>query len=209
MPDDDNDAIKFTPKTNIDPNSWYHITENRVDTYDREFTSNFQLTAKNELAVWPLMAPQMWQFHPVNASIGRYSLRLSMLGVYKQLGVCYEPKEVSKGKTKPCMTDSVPGEEAQMWDIGNWGNDTYRFINVRNGTDFWLDVHSGNPPFMADDIDTGKFQPAQRWLMTSASNVDDKTYSTVFSAVSFLLMKLKKLDGEQLTNSWGTGGHPT
>lgn len=180
---DDDDDVKFPPVTDIDPNVWYHLTEFRVDTYGKSFTSNFHIDGDGELRVLGILKKQTWQFHPVNATIGRYSLRHNFMGVYKQLAVCYDPTEASVGKTKPCLLDSVPGEQAQMWDVADWGDGMVRFINVGNGTKYWLDVHQGNPPFMSSSTDMSDDNPAQRWLYTSVSDVNDAAYSTVFSAV--------------------------
>ncbi|KAK0389009.1 hypothetical protein NLU13_2586 [Sarocladium strictum] len=179
---DDDDDVKFPPVTDIDPNVWYHLTEFRVDTYGKSFTSNFHIDGDGELRVFGILKKQTWQFHPVNATIGRYSLRHNFMGVYKQLAVCYDPTEASVGKTKPCLLDSVPGEQAQMWDVADWGDGMVRLINVGNGTKYWLDVHQGNPPFMSSSTDTSDDNPAQRWLYTSVSDVNDAAYSTVFSA---------------------------
>jgi hypothetical protein len=179
------DKIEFTAVTDIDPNVWYHLTEFRVDTYGKSFTSNFHINGDGELRVFGILEKQTWQFHPVDPDEhpGRYSLRHNFMGVYKQLAVCYDAKEASVGKTKPCLLDSVPGEQTQMWDIADWGDGMVRFINVGNGTKYWLDVHQGNPPFMSSDTDTSEDNPAQRWLYTSVGDVNDEAYSTVFSAV--------------------------
>lgn len=64
-----------------------------------------------------------------------------------------------------------------------WGkNDTYRFINVHNGSKYHLDVIPSGPVYMSPNLEG--YQRRQRWLMTSVSNVDDAAYSTVFSNVS-------------------------
>lgn len=178
----------FDPVTNIDPNVWYQVSEGRVDEYkDYDFTSNFQVTDRDEgtVAVWPDNG-DLWQFQPVDEDDveGRYSLRSSVTGIKKQLSVCYVEDEISPGRTQPCLADSN-GSDLQKWDIANWGNDTYRFINVQNGSDYWMDVHKGNPPFMSDNIDTAIPQPAQRWLFSSLSDVNDGGFSTSFTNVCF------------------------
>lgn len=50
------------------------------------------------------------------------------------MGACYVAKEVSSSKTQPCMVASDGGDESQEWVITNWGDDTYKFTNVKNGT---------------------------------------------------------------------------
>lgn len=75
------------------------------------------------------------------------------------------------------------GSDAQKWDVADWGNGTYRLVNVRNGSGRYLDVHPGSPAFMSSNTNTKVYQAAQHWLMTSAKRVDDGAYSTVFSDV--------------------------
>lgn len=72
-----------------------------------------------------------------------------------------------------------------MWDIADWGDETLRFVNVANGTDYVLDVHPGNPVFLNDDIETDEesYQPAQHWLITSVDAINDGAYSTTFTSV--------------------------
>lgn len=182
----DAETISFTPYTDIDPNVWYQVSEARVDEYkDYDFTSNLQVSDSNtgEVNVWPDNG-DLWQFQPASSDSdnARYFLRSSVTGVKKQLGVCYHEDEISNGRTRPCLAESN-GSEEQQWDIADWGNGTFRFINVRNGSDYWLDVHRGNPPFMSDEIDTSVYQPAQRWLFSSLSDVNDGGFSTVFTNV--------------------------
>ncbi|KAH7324549.1 hypothetical protein B0I35DRAFT_163848 [Stachybotrys elegans] len=179
----------FPPITDIDSNVWYQMTEQRVDEYEyEEFTSSYQVINRTtgELAVWPANN-HYWQFQPVDTDEheGRYSLRCSETGIFMQLSVCYVPDEIAPGRTQPCMAESHGGDE-QKWDVADWGNSThtfYRFINVANGTDYWMDVHRGNPPFMSPEISTDVRRPAQRWLMTSVSEVNDGDFSTVFTNI--------------------------
>ncbi|KAF7542529.1 hypothetical protein G7Z17_g11492 [Cylindrodendrum hubeiense] len=167
----------------LDSNVWYHVTEARVDDYDKDnFTSSFQVEDDNGVAVWGFV-DHYWQFQPVkNGPAGRYALRCSRTGVFKQLSACYVEDEIDDSKTEPCMVAS-DGTKAQMWDIADWGNSTYRFINVKNGSDYVMDVHPGNPPFMSSDLRTNIPQPGRHWLMTSVRDVDDGAYSTTFTKV--------------------------
>lgn len=167
----------------LDSNVWYHVTEARVDDYDKaNFTSALQVEDDDGVAVWSAV-DHYWQFQPVkNGPAGRYALRCSRTGVFKQLSACYVADEIDDSKTQPCMRAS-DGTKAQMWDITDWGNQTYRFLNVKNGSDYVMDVHPGNPPFMASDLRTNIPQPGRHWLMTSVSDVDDGAFSTVFTKV--------------------------
>ncbi|KAI9170828.1 hypothetical protein HJFPF1_00302 [Paramyrothecium foliicola] len=175
----------FTPVTDIDPNVWYMISEERVDKYANDgWSSSLQIRdyEKGEIVVF-IKKEHYWQFQPVDAKKGRYSLRCSETGIFKQLSVCYHPDESSEGKTRPCLADSHGGDE-QIWEVSDWGfanNATLRFTNVKNGTDYWMDVHPGNPMFMSSKIRTNEYQPAQRWLISSIKNVYDGDMSTIFT----------------------------
>lgn len=167
----------------FDANVWWHLTEGRVDDYKKKtFSSQLAQADSGIMDVGP-NRDQYWQLQPVDDVAGRYALRCSKTGVFKQLGVCYVADEIANSRTQPCLVSSS-GADAQKWDVADWGNSTYRFVNVANGTGYVLDVHPGNPPFMSDDLRTNIPQPAQHWLMTSVKKVDDGAFSTVFSNVS-------------------------
>ncbi|KPM36061.1 hypothetical protein AK830_g10507 [Neonectria ditissima] len=168
----------------LDSNVWYAITEARVDDYDKKsFSSSLQIVEDTgDLGVWGAVE-QFWQFSPVDGGPdGRYAVRCSKTGVFKQLAVCYNADEIDDSKTQPCMAAS-DGSKAQMWDVADWGNSTYRFINVHNGSDYVMDTHPGNPPFMASDLRTNIPMPGRHWLMTSRKDVDDGAFSTVFTKI--------------------------
>jgi hypothetical protein len=120
---------------------------------------------------------------PIGKIPGRYALRCSETTTQKQFAVCYRPSEsVENRRTRACLRNS-DGSDGQQWDVALWGkNDTYRFINVHNGSKYHLDVIPSGPVYMSPNLDG--YQRRQRWLMTSVSNVDDAAYSTVFSNAS-------------------------
>ncbi|KAH7268490.1 hypothetical protein B0J15DRAFT_510318 [Fusarium solani] len=152
---------KLEPATDIDPNVWYHMTEENVDDYDGDFKSMLQTWEDGDFRVFPVAKRKTyWQFcaqQPIGKIPGRYALRCSETTTQKQFAVCYRPSESGK-------------------------NDTYRFINVHNGSKYHLDVIPSGPVYMSPNLDG--YQRRQRWLMTSVSNVDDAAYSTVFSNAS-------------------------
>jgi hypothetical protein len=174
--------INFKDYTDVDPDVWYHLSEMRVDKYDDNKKFGSQLQIKDDgLRVFPIV-DQYWQFQPVDTKErkNRFALRNSSAGPSKQLSVCYVPSDDSNGKTQACMAPSN-GLDEQKWDVSDWGDGVLRFINAQNGTDYWLDVHPGSALFMADEIDTSTYQPAQRWVMTSVKNVNDGAFSTTFT----------------------------
>lgn len=100
----------------------------------------------------------------------------------KQLSVCYNANEADDHKTTVCMQPSDGGNR-QIWQIDEWDNSgEYRFTNKANGTDFYLDIHKGNPIYMSPKGDP-EDRPSRRWLMTSASAINEADFSTVFTDV--------------------------
>ncbi|KAK5989881.1 hypothetical protein PT974_08143 [Cladobotryum mycophilum] len=167
----------------LDPNAWYHVTEGRVDNItSSKLTSMLQITADGTPAVWAAAnIDQYWQFQPTGDKPGRYQLRCTKTKIDKQLSVCFTTAEVTTGHTRPCMASSS-GDDAQRWDVADWGDGSFRIVNVGNGTDYVMDVHKGNPPYMSSNLRTDIAQPAQHWIMTSHAKVDEAGYSTIFSA---------------------------
>ncbi|TVY67605.1 hypothetical protein Focb16_v002510 [Fusarium oxysporum f. sp. cubense] len=184
------------PATILDPNVWYHITEQAVDpNYKNDFKAMLQTnqdTKANDtnLHVWPVKTDKQavkayWQFQPVESTLGRYMLRYSQTGADKQLAVCLS-SDVADGdtRTRPCLLDAS-NDETQQWDVAEWkSNNIYRFINVHNGTKFHLDCIPNGPVFMSPDVDDTPYQTRQHWLMTSALSVNDEAFSTTISEVS-------------------------
>ncbi|KAJ3544821.1 hypothetical protein NM208_g2853 [Fusarium decemcellulare] len=169
------------PATDIDPNVWYHLTEENVDDYDGDFKSMLQTHQDGDFRVFPVANRKTyWQFQPIGKTPGRYALRCSETTTQKQFAVCYrESESVENRRTRACLRDS-DGSKSQQWDISLWGkNETYRFLNVANGTKYHLDVIPGAAVFMSPNL--SGYQKRQRWMMTSVSDVDDDAYSTVFS----------------------------
>ncbi|UNI13966.1 hypothetical protein JDV02_000652 [Purpureocillium takamizusanense] len=186
------------PVKDLDPNAWYHLTEARVDDYDKKkFGGMLQIDGKGVFYVFGADKGQYFQFQPVDNKPGRYAIRASKTAINRQLGVCRVEAETDSDKTRPCML-APDGSDVQKWDVASWGggggdgnnnnnnknsNSTYRLVNVANGTGYHLDVHPGSAVFLSSNIDTAVYQPAQHWLMTSAKPVNDGAYSTVFSDV--------------------------
>jgi hypothetical protein len=175
------------PATDIDPNVWYHLTEDFVDNYNGSFKSMLQTYKEDSgddgFRVFPIADRKTyWQFQPINKTRGRYELRCSETKTQKQFAVCYRDFEsVENRRTRACLTDS-DGGESQQWDVSLWGTNKtgkYLFTNVGNGTEYHLDVIPGDAVFMSPNLDGN--QNRQRWLMTSVSDVNDDAYSTVFA----------------------------
>lgn len=164
----------------FDPNIWYQISEVRVDKGGKDLTHNLVYREEEpRFAVWPNEKKIYWQFVPVDDDIeNRWFVRSQSTGTKFHLSACYNPEEKHEGKTGLCMNSADEDSEAQMWETWKWNDGTtgVRFINVDNGTDWWLDCHEGSPVFMNDDIDTDEFKPAQRWLVSSVSAVEEESF---------------------------------
>ncbi|RSL50126.1 hypothetical protein CEP54_012073 [Fusarium duplospermum] len=124
------------PATDIDPNVWYHLTEENVDDYDGDFKAMLQTYDDGGFRVFEVPKKKTyWQFQPIGKTPGRYALRCSETTTRKQFAVCYRPSEsVENRRTRPCLRNS-DGSDGQQWDVALWGkNDTYRFINAPEST---------------------------------------------------------------------------
>lgn len=168
----------FTMIRGIDSNTWYQITETRVD-----FNSSLQYNGFDiYFSLANPSANQYWQFFPLSG--GNYQLRNRATSA-KQLGTCYKPAEKSASKTQPCMVDAIASDKSQKWIVEYWyDGTTLRFNNVKNGTGLNMDVHPGNPLFMSQTTAKVPRQPAQHWEIKSIGQVDDGAFSTTFGSVS-------------------------
>lgn len=170
------------PKTNLNPNAWYHLSETRVDNYTKPHFGAMLQENDIGLFVYGTSAKQYWQFQPLGKP-GHYAIRGSKSQINKQLSVCRITEEVDENRTRPCM-QPPSGAREQRWFVFERANDTLGFYNIKNGTQFFLDVHPGSFVFLSSNIKTTVYQPAQHWVFTSHKAVDDGAYSTTFTDVS-------------------------
>jgi hypothetical protein len=177
------DKPSFRP-ADLDSNAWYELSDGRV-------RHNGALCIANETqGTVAIFSPrgEYWQFLRLEDDSPRYALRSNQLGVAKQLAACHVEDEIDDSRTQPCLRDS-DGTDEQKWDVHEWdigqdgGNTTYRLVNVKNGTDYWFDVHPNNPPFLSS-VTGSADQKAQQMVMHSVSDIDDGAYSTTFTNVS-------------------------
>ncbi|SPN97125.1 uncharacterized protein DNG_00641 [Cephalotrichum gorgonifer] len=163
----------------FDPNIWYQLSEARVDVGGKDLKHNLVITdSPAGFGVLP-DDNNYWQFVPTGDGIeNRYFLRSQKTGTGFQLATCWDAEEIHPAKTRLCLPPTDDNADAQMWESYKWDDGTtgIRFINVKNGTKWWLDVHKGNPPYMNDDINTQVFNPAQRWLVSSVSAVAETSF---------------------------------
>jgi len=111
----------------LDGNVWYQVIESRVD-----FNSSMVIAGGILFQAASSTANQNWMFYKLDN--GNYAIRNKATATRQQLGTCYVAKEASTSKTQPCMVDADGGDASQEWVITNWGDDTYKFTNAKNGT---------------------------------------------------------------------------
>lgn len=139
----------------------------------------------------PVTPPYYWQFQPVNSTnnTGLFVIRNSRDGSAKQLSACRLDAAASDDKTGVCMRDADGGDDAQLWQVDQWGDNLLknglRLSNAANGTGFLLDVRKDSPPFLNKTGEgVKKGEPAQTWLISSAQAVNAIEYSTIFTVRS-------------------------
>lgn len=163
----------------FDPNTWYQLSEARVDIGGKELKHNLVISdSPISFGVLP-NDKNYWQFVPVDEDVeNRWFMRSQKTGTNRHLATCWHPEEKHEAKTRLCIALADDDAENQMWESYKWddGAEGVRFINVKNGSDWWLDVHKGNPPFMNDDIDMDDYKPAQRWFVSSMSAVEEESF---------------------------------
>ena len=158
----------------IDPMTWYQLSETRA-VFDSVLQSN-------ETSVFfgqpNITQPELWQIFDIGDD--EYVLRNKASGISEQLSTCYVADEVDPSKTQPCMRPST-GENSQKWNVVPWGDESFKFINVANGTKYLMDCHPGEPVYMSSNLDPAIRDPAQRWLLSSYSEIDDGAFSTTIT----------------------------
>lgn len=171
--------MSFKEAVVFDPNLWYQISEARVDKGGEKLNQNLQFSdSPPGFTVFP-DDHNYWQFLPADDDTeNRFFLRSQKTGTAFHLSACFNPDEEHEDKTGLCMLPADEKAEEQIWQTDSWGDGTtaIRFINIGNGSDYWLDCHKGSPPFMNDDIDTSNYKPAQRWLVSSVSAVEQASF---------------------------------
>jgi len=81
------------------------------------------------------------------------------------------------------------GDDSQLWQIEAWGDGSWRFVNVGNGSDYNMDCHPGDPMFMSNTTAALPKQPAQHWLFSSLSDINDGAFSTMITVSRVFLIR--------------------
>ncbi|KZL81909.1 transmembrane alpha-helix domain-containing protein [Colletotrichum incanum] len=198
----------------LDPNAWYRLSETRVDNSTGPFTLNLILRDVGLRVHTIADGTAAWQFQPFGDVKGRYLMRLDQAGVKQQLGVCYDAKEPAVGATVACLQESSV-DDSQIWEISTWNGkpEEYKFVNVANGTSYVLDVHPKANLFMNKDVEglagVTETQPAQHWVISSVSPVNDGAYSTIYSGNVAVSTNSATLSTASTTSGATTTPRPT
>lgn len=157
--------------SNFDSNTWYQMTETRVG-----FNSSYYIGGSNDTYFYAQNSNNTatyWQIFHLTGDT--YQIRNNASGIASQFSVCYVAAEKDTSKTQPCFRPS-DGNTTQQWNVSPWGDGTFKIYNIANGSNYNLDVHPGNPPFMSSNLTQP--QVAQHWEFQAIDSIDDARFST-------------------------------
>ncbi|KAF1938082.1 hypothetical protein EJ02DRAFT_474625 [Clathrospora elynae] len=163
----------------IDPNQWYSLyigtgTQNLVGTTlfqaDRSVGTVYiagEDTSKRN---------QRWQIFKLNSTA--WILRSQAGGPNAYLGTFYAEPEVTEGKTVPRIVRGDIADASVFWTIGSWGDTTWYFSNLANGTGYRLMLKpTGGYLAMSPNITAP--QVGQKWQFDTITAINDQRYSSV------------------------------
>lgn len=173
----------YAMSLNLDDNAWYQVNVTRFTGLSLRGTSLYN--DGNTGAVFyqntnTSIPGQSWQFYPYNSSV--YLLRCRNGGPDAYLAVAVGKSDSSDsssvtGNTVPILANYNVTDDSMFWQVGPWGDGTYYFSNLANGSDWRLNVLSN--ALMAMDSNITSAQPGEHFTFTSLSTIGDSRYSTV------------------------------
>ncbi|KAF3767309.1 hypothetical protein M406DRAFT_328397 [Cryphonectria parasitica EP155] len=165
---------------NFDTNAWYqvNVTSQKdqcfhgTPLYEDGLTGAvfFQNTNTSNTG-------QRWQFYPYNSSV--YLLRCEEGGPNGYLGTSLgtgSDKDRLTGNTVPWLAHYNVSDDSMFWTIEPWGDGTYYFSNLANGTGWRLDTLV--TALMAMNSNITSAQRGEQYTFTSIGVIDDSRYST-------------------------------
>lgn len=167
---------------NLDDNAWYQVNVTRFTGLSLRGTSLYN--DGNTGAVFyqntnTSIPGQSWQFYPYNSSV--YLLRCKNGGPNAYLAVAAgtgnSDSSTVTGNTVPILANYNVTDDSMFWQVAPWGDGTYHFSNLANGSDWRLNV-LGNA-LMAMDSNITSAQSGEHFTFTSMSTIGDSQYSTV------------------------------
>ena len=168
---------------NLDENAWYQVNVTRFTGLSFLGTSLYN--EGNTGAVFfqntnTSSRGQSWQFYPYNSSV--YLLRCKDGGPNAYLAVAAAGKDSTDsstvtGNTVPVMANYNVTDDSMFWQVAPWGDGTYHFSNLANGSDWRLNVLGTG--LMAMDSNITSAQSGEHFTFNSLSTIGDSRYSTV------------------------------
>lgn len=168
---------------NLDQNAWYQVNVTRFRGLSLRGTS--LSNDGNTGAVFyentnTSTVGQSWQFYPYNSSVYLLRCRNGGPNAYLAVAVGVEStgsSAVTTGNTVPIMANYNVTDDSMFWRVDPWGDGTYYFSNLANGTDWRLNVLGTG--LMAMDSNITSAQSGEHFTFTSLSTIGDSRYSTV------------------------------
>lgn len=163
---------------NFDPNTWYQLT---AKGHPAQSMYGGPLFAEGLGPVYfeitnTTLAGQRWQLYPYNSST--YLLRTKESGHDAYLSAAYSANETTiPGSTRPKMQDYTLSDTSIFWQISPWGDGTFYFTNLANGTAWHMQVNPNSLMAMSSNITAP--QDGQSFSFTSLGSINDQTFSTV------------------------------
>jgi hypothetical protein len=168
----------ITNPDDINPNSWYQLCTGTCDqslfgseVYAKSgstgaaFCTETNTTSEN----------QRWQLLKLNASA--WTIRSQKAGADVYLGAAYDPNEETEGNTTAVMLRGDVADASVYWNIGPWGDTTWYFTNLANGTNHL--VKKPNSLMAMTPNISAPAAPGQKWHVKKIVAINDKDYSSV------------------------------
>lgn len=167
---------------NFDDNTWYQVNVTKFSGFSLLGTSLFKdgLTG----AVFyketnTSLRGQSWQFYPYNSSV--YLLRCKDAGPNGYLAAAAGSSDGAQasitGNTVPILANYNVTDDSMFWQIDPWGDGTYYFSNLANGTNWRLNVL--DTALMAMDSNITSEQAGEHFTFRSLGTIGDDRYSTI------------------------------
>lgn len=165
---------------NFDSDTWYQVNVTKFPEFSFLGTSLYNHDGTTGAVFYEATNTskpgQKWQFYPFNSSA--YLLRCQDGGPDAYLAVAVgTPETKTSGRTIAIMASYTILEDSMFWQIQPWGDGTYYFTNLANGTDWHLNVLDTG--LLAMDSNIMSTQVGEHYTFTSLSTIGDSRFSTV------------------------------
>lgn len=167
---------------NFDDNTWYQVNATKASGKSFYGTSLFQ-DGKTGAVFFQntntSVRGQSWQFYPYNSSV--YLVRCKDGGPNGYLAAAAGKEDTEQssitGNTVPILANYNVTDETMFWQIEPWGDGTYYFSNLGNGSNWRLNLLDSG--LMAMDSNITSAQSGEHFTFASLSTIGDDRYSTI------------------------------